>query len=104
MAQMNKGGKTLAKKICNSNETKIFNSNRSTARPQFAEWACASALHTYSSAVLFTPLKENKTCMTNFYSTSGTAPPPVSFALVMQLVSTISNMLLTSVEMRCLLF
>lgn len=103
MAQMNKGGKTLAKEICNSNE-KIFNSNRSTARPQFAEWACASALHTYSSAVLFTPLKENKTCMTNFYSTSGTALPPVSSALVMQLVSTISNMLLTSAEMRCLLF
>lgn len=45
------------------------------------------------AACVFIFSKENKTCITNFYSTSGTALPPLLSALVMQPASGISNTL-----------
>lgn len=65
-------------------------------RAQFFEWEGVCGLHIYSSSAVFTPLKENKTCMTNFYSTSGTALLLLLSITVMQSASGISNILLTS--------
>lgn len=75
-------------------QMKVSNSALNTMRAHFSEWVCVCVLHIYS--VIFTPPKESKTCMTNFYNTSGAALPPLLSTLVMQSASEISNMMLTS--------
>lgn len=77
-------------------QIKVSNSKPNTMRAQFFEWECVCGLHIYSSSVVFTSLKENKTCMTNFNSTSGTAPLLLLSITVMNSASGIANILLTS--------
>lgn len=84
-------------------QIKASNSKLSTMRAQFSVWVSVCVLHSYSYSVIFTPVKESKTCMTNFL------PYSWCFLLwtpLMQPASGISNMLVTWLlqEMHCLFF
>lgn len=49
-------------------QIKASNSKLSTMRAQFSVWVSVCVLHSYSYSVIFTPVKESKTCMTNFFT------------------------------------